>query len=869
MTPTPRSCRFGRHEVRPAERRLLSDGRSVAIGARAFDMLVALLERRDRVVGREELFELVWPGLVVEENNLRQQVSALRKALGAGVVATVPGRGYRFALAVDEDGTLAAAAPGAQVAAHTNLPMNPGPLIGREDELAAVVELLAATAVLTVVGAGGVGKTRFAQEIARRTAGHYAHGAWFIDLAPVADPARVPAVVADVLGVRAEPERPLLDTLLVFLRARCLLLVLDNCEHLIDACARFADSVLHQCAGVRSLATSREPLGIGGETVWRMPSLRTAVIGALEPPGQLMRYAAIQLFVQRAKTASPAFVLSDGNAAAVVRICHDLDGIPLALELAAARIQSMHVEQVAERLHDRFRLLARGSRTALQRHQTLRSLIDWSHGLLSPSERALLRRLSVFAGGWTLAAAEAVCAGDGLAGEDVLEVLSHLVEKSLVLLDAQSSQPRYRLLETLRQYGLDKLAEAGEADSVRTAHLAFFAGLAAAMRPHFNGTDQLAWYGRTDADLDNLRSAIGWSLWPDRVDVGFAIVHALHKYWYQRMYWKEAVAWNERLVAASDDAAAPTWRRAQSLYVSAMLIGNFDTEASLRLSHECLSMSHELDYAEGMSWACGWIGYIESRSRRPETKRLFDDSLRLARAITDPHGARMAIVNSLICYAGYASLMGRYTNAEALLHECETETRAMGGDPLYVGHCRALLGNMSVRQGDLDRANDLLAESLLLYREIDSQFDVAGILSQQGFLALRRGDPAAALDLFLQSLPHHRDYPASPWAAKGLAHLVIANTACGRCSIAVQLAAALDARTHDDREPLRVPAEVAGQVASEYAEAVHQARATLDEVTFRSAYRAGSGMTMAQAIELALGKSQSDRRTAIREAFPE
>ena len=853
MTLNPPFFRFGRHEVRPAERRLLTDGQGVVLGARAFDMLLALLERRDRVVGRDELFELVWPGLVVEENNLRQQVSALRKVLGAGAVATVSGRGYRFALAAEGDVAMAATRAAAPASPpRGNLPLNLAPLIGREDELVAVVKLLATTSLLTVVGSGGVGKTRFAQEIANRTGGDYDDGAWFVDLAPVADAARVPAAVADVLGVRAEPERPLLDTVLGFLRARRLLLVLDNCEHLVVACARFADSVLRNCVHVRSVATSREPLGITGETVWRLPSLRTATIGANESPEQLMQYAAIELFVQRAKAALPVFALCDGNAAAVVRICHDLDGIPLALELAAARIQGMHVEQVAERLHDRFRLLARGSRAALQRHQTLRSLIDWSHDLLSPPERALLRRLAVFAGGWTLEAAEAVCASDDLAGEDVLEVLSHLVEKSLVQLDAQPGRPRYRMLETIRQYGLNKLDEAGEADAARTAHLAFFANLAAVMRPHFNGTGQLAWYSRADADLDNFRSAIDWSLWPDRVDVGFAIVHALHKYWYQRMYWREGVAWNERLAAAAGSEAAPTWRRAQSLYVSAMLIGNFDTAASLRLSRECLAMSLALDYVEGASWAYGWIGYIESRSRRPQTKQLFDDSLRLARAITDPHGARMAIVNSLICYAGYQSLMGRTSDAEVLLRECETETQVLGGDPLYLGHCRALLGNMAVRQGDFVRANRLLAEGLALYEEIDSQFDVAGILSQQGFLALRRGDAAAALDLFMQSLPHHRDYPASPWAAKGLAHLVIASAACARWGIAVQLAAALDARTHVEAAPLRAPGEVAGQVASEYVRAVHRARDALGGAAFDSAYRAGSELTMAQAIEMAL-----------------
>ena len=446
MSSVP-TYRFGRFQVLPERRSVLVDGRPASLGARAFDMLVALIERRDRVVGGNELFDLIWPGLVVEENNLRQQVAALRRLLGVEAIVTVAGRGYRFALRVDDEQPNApdasrsdAAAPGGCAGVPNNLPLNLPALIGREAALETVVNLLARTRLLTLVGAGGVGKTRLALEVADTLRSVYKDGVWFVELAPVADPAFVPRTVASALGVHEEPGRPLHDTLLDILRRRELLIVLDNCEHVVEACARWAEEVMHASAGTRTLATSREALGIAGETAWRVPSLRTADPNANPAEEELMGYAATQMFVQRAVAASPTFCLSQANAAAVASICHQLDGIPLALELAAARLKAMRVEQVAERLRDRFTLLTRGSRTALQRHQTLRSLIDWSHELLSEPERVLMRRVSVFAGGWTLEAAEAVCSGDGLATEEVLDLLTHLVEKSLVGLDDQSDR---------------------------------------------------------------------------------------------------------------------------------------------------------------------------------------------------------------------------------------------------------------------------------------------------------------------------------------------------------------------------------------------------------------------------------------------
>jgi non-specific serine/threonine protein kinase len=850
---TPSSPRFGRFELRPAQRSLLVDGRRAALGARAFDMLMALIERRDRVVSGAELFELVWPGLVVEENNLRQQVAALRKLLGTEALVTVPGRGYRFALPLDGDAAdaqIRAAAPAVESAAGpNNLPLNLPALIGREAELATVLELLAGTHLLTLVGAGGVGKTRFALEVAGAASGSYQDGVWLVELAPVADPALVVRSVAGVLDVHEEPGRPLIDTLLDFLRRRELLIVLDNCEHLIEACSRLAEEVLHTSAASRTLATSREALGIAGEVAWRVPSLGTAAPSAGASAEQLMRYAATRLFVQRAIAALPAFRLTQDNAAAVGRICHQLDGIPLALELAAARVKAMRVEQVAQRLDDRFALLSRGSRTALQRHQTLRSLIDWGHELLSESEQMLLRRLSVFSGGWTLEAAEAVCSGGGVARDDVLDLLTRLVEKSLVVLDDESAEARYRMLETIRQYAFDKLHASDEADAIRTRHLAHFVDFAEAIRTKLIGQQEWRWNRVADVELDNYRAALAWSLKPGHAEFGLHLINALHRYWYQNMHWKEIGDWIERLGTRSDSDGPPTPERARSLYVSAMLATNFDPPAGRRLCEECLALSRPLGYVEGIAWSLAWIGYIDTRRRDPATAELFAESLRLGRCIEDPWRRAMLLTQSLTCYAGYEALMGRDESAEAMVRGCDAENEKIGNSILYRAHCRALLGNMATRRGEFERAEKLLAESLALYRAIGSSFDIGGSLAQLGFLALREGHSTRALELFREGLPLHRNYPMSPWVTKSLAHLLIAFAACERWTVAAQLAGVVGGA---DGQTSAAPPDLSGRAARSYEEAVADTRAALGEPTFRNQSEEGRQLTREQAIELAL-----------------
>jgi len=833
----------------------------MSLGARAFDLLQALIEKHDRVVSRDELLELVWPGLVVDENNLRQHVSALRKALGPAAVVTVPGRGYRFGLALEDASTSIAEADAAAAlvgrnrgGALDNLPQNMSSLIGREADLGAVIDLLGATRLMTLVGAGGVGKTRLALEVAKTAAPDYPDGVWWVELAPVADPSLLSGTVASVLDVHEEPGRPLLDTLLDFMRHRRVLIVLDNCEHLIESCARFAEQALLHTSGPRILATSREALNIAGETAWRLPSLRTADPGTSRSPEALLEYAASRLFVQRSTAASSTFRLTPENVGAVAMICHQLDGIPLALELAAARIGAMRVEQVAERLQDRFALLTRGNRTALQRHQTLRSLIDWSHGLLTEPERALLRRLAVFAGGWSLEAAESVATDALLPPEEVLDLLTHLVEKSLVVLDGQSAEPRYRLLETIRQYAMEKLNLSGEASAVRQQHLIYFVDLADTIRPMLTRQEQLRWHERAETELDNLRVALHSAVLPGNAKLGLRLFSSLTRFWYKNMHWKEMVGWQERLgECCRRDGHERSVCYARSLYGSAMLATNFDPAIGRTLCSECLELSRSIEFDEGVAWALMWIGYIDTRRHDAATALLFAESLERGRRIEDPWRRAFLLAQMLICYAGYEAQMGRDESAEAKVAECEAEIAKIGGDKLYVGHGRALLGTIAIRRGEFERANHLLVESLALYRAVESKFDVAGSLAQQGFLALRRNEPERALSLFKESLPLHRNYPTSPWVTRGLAQLLIAFAAAKQWGVAARLAGALGEASSDDAEGTVAPPELSGRVRQAFKEGLESTRVALGDSDFSNEIQTGHRMTREQAIDFALG----------------
>jgi predicted ATPase len=442
-------------------------------------------------------------------------------------------------------------------AVANNLPAPLTPLIGRERDLAALTDLLQQPSIrlVTLVGMGGMGKTRLALHLAGELAGHYTDGVRLIELAALSDPSLLPQAVVAALGLREASGQPLDQVFARELRAKHLLLVLDNCEHLADACRLLAEQLLRICPGLTILATSREVLQITGERVWPVPALATP--GIEVATRELLSYESIQLFVERASAANPAFALHTPNAPAVAQICRRLDGIPLAIELAAARLRHLTVEEIAARLDDRFELLTAGSATAVPRQRTLRTAIDWSYSLLSPAEQALLRRLAVFAGGWTLQAAEAVASEWSIENEElrndhgieqfsmlnspfsILELLSQLVDKSLLIVDQRHDTARYRLLETMRAYAHERLADADELDVARERYLAYFVQLAEEAEPHLFAADQIAWLERLALEHDNLRAAIDFAMERADAPTALRLVTALRSFWYTRGHYDE------------------------------------------------------------------------------------------------------------------------------------------------------------------------------------------------------------------------------------------------------------------------------------------------------------------------------------------
>ncbi len=410
-----------------------------------------------------------------------------------------------------------------------NLPAQLSSFIGRENEIAQLQRAMQMTRLLTLIGAGGAGKTRLSLRLAEHLLDAFPDGVWFIELARLSDPALIPQTIATTLGLRDEAGN-LAQTLKNYLERKALLLVFDNCEHLIDAAAQWAETLLQAAPKLKIVASSREGLNLAGEQVFHVPSLPLPEGERVITPDGLTQSAAARLFIERAMTANDHFRVTEQNAQAIAQICRRLDGIPLAIELAAARVKALSVEQIAARLDDVFRLLSGGSRTAMLRQQTLAAAMDWSYNLLSKPERALLQRLAVFAGGWTLDAAEQICAGDEIESFDVLDLLTQLVNKSLVVAEnSADGAARYRFLETLRQFARYRLYEAEAVEAVSDKHLDFFVAFAETARAHLRGPEQIEWLARLDAEHDNLRAALTWAISenPTRAAQAFRLTGAL------------------------------------------------------------------------------------------------------------------------------------------------------------------------------------------------------------------------------------------------------------------------------------------------------------------------------------------------------
>jgi non-specific serine/threonine protein kinase len=745
-TPSLVSYRFGTFELQPEERRLLSGGAPVTMGPRAFDLLVTLVERHGRLITKDELLERVWPKVVVEENALQTQISALRKILGAAAIATVSGSGYRFTLNV----TLAAAEPQNKLPTKHNLPQPLTSFIGREKEMAQIRLLLSRTRLLTLTGAGGCGKTRLAIQVGQAMLESHPEGVWFVDLATLAEPSLVARTVAAALGLKEQQGKTLAQTIAQRLAATRPLLVIDNAEHLAETVAALVDELLSHCERVIFLVTSRQPLALPGELAYRVPSLSVPDPEQDATPQRLAAFDSVRLFVDRARLQRPHFMVTAEIALAVASICHQLDGIPLAIELAAPRLRSMSVQEVNRRLDQRFGLLTTGPRTALYRQRTLRAMIDWSYDLLSQAEQALLCRASVFAGGWTLEATERVCVDEGEDPAAALALLSSLADKNLVQAEEQDGATRYRMLETVRQYASNRLDDGGSSVDWHARHFDYHLALAQEISPRLLEGDPRALLDRLETEHDNLRAAWAWSAGPAGEALrGLKLAVALGRFWSLRGHHGEGLAVLEQAIEATRGMAATTERAAALHSAAVFLLMRGSLERARVFLEESLAIWREIGHLESVANVLVAFGILAAqRADYAAARASFEESL----ALHERLGVADKIPDDLSHLGSLAAGLEEFDSARAF-HEKSLALRRERADRWGVAASLHNLATVAVAAGQHEQARARSDEALAIAREIGDPRLIARCGIVRGDLANLQGDVAAAAALLRGCLP--------------------------------------------------------------------------------------------------------------------
>jgi predicted ATPase/class 3 adenylate cyclase len=680
-----------------------------------------------------------------------------------------------------------------------NLPRQLTSFVGREQEIAQVKRGLSTAYLVTLTGTGGAGKTRLALQVAADLLDQFPDGVWLAQLAPLSEPTLVPKAVASALGIPEQPGRPLTETVVAYLRPRAPLLLLDNCEHLLQACANLAHALLQTCPNLRILATSREQLGTTGELTYRVPSLSLPDLTHPPPLEALTQYEAVRLFFDRASAIAPEFIVTSKNARAVTQICRRLEGIPLAIELTAARVKVLTMEQIAARLEDGFRLLTGGGRMALPHHQTLRATMDWSYALLSEQERTAFRRLSVFAGGWSVDAAEAVCAGGGIDATSILDLLTSLVDKSLAIVEERHGLAWYRLLATVREYASERLVEANEAHMVRRNHSNWYITLAEEVEPKLRGPDQVRWLDRLEDEHDNLRGALDFCKGEgDGADRAARLASALRWFWSFRGHFREGRA---QLEAIMERGPSPILQ-VKVLVALTPLVNYQDHVRAIALAETGLVLCRENGDVKNSAYL----------------------TLELAEA---------------------AGRQGQYERALELGNQCVNIGRALD-DGLLLGAAFRMLGLVSLQRGCPEDAVPFYEESLALAETRGEPRSIGMALGNLGFSALDQGDSHRAAAYFTDAMRWTREL-ADPFL---FAQLFWAFGYIASIQERYQRAARLLAVAEASREKIGYQRTPLRRV--QYARSVAATRAAFGEAAFAAAWAEGQAMTLEQAIEYAL-----------------
>jgi predicted ATPase/DNA-binding CsgD family transcriptional regulator len=753
---------------------------------------------------------------------------------------------------------------------HPNhLPIALSNFIGRGREIVEVEQLLRSTRLLTLTGPGGCGKTRLALQVAGQLLPDLHSDAWLTEFGPLADAGLVPQAVALALGVNEQPGRSLTETLVSCLESRKALLVFDNCEHLVAACAQLADALLRACPQLRILATSRETLNLAGETVWVVPPLSLPVPQPWRGPATsqeafpvYQHSEAVRLFVDRATAASPSFTLTPHNGPWVAEICRRLEGMPLAIELAAARVRALSVQQIAERLEHRFHLLVGGSRMAPPRQQSLEATLDWSYALLSPSEQTVLQRLSVFAGGWTLEAAEAVCPGGEVTPGEVVNLLSQLVDKSLVQARPTAGATRYRLLETIRQYAARGLAEAGEERSWRDRQLDFFVDWADTAERGRAGPDHFAWLSPFDAEHDNLRSALTWSLESEHnAGRGLRLAGVMADFWLLHGYHSEG---RLRLMAALAQVGSGkpenTVARARALRNAGNLaVLQSDYPAARALVRASLELCQPMGPAGQLGLARSLQGLGDVDMEEGNYTAALSVYLEALTIFQQLHETRDQI--QTLTMMGWVQMRaGDYQRAADTLDESLTQCRGLGDQGLFA-QALAGRGELAVRQGLYPQAATLLEESLDLRRALGEQWGIAISLGSLGWVALRQHDFKRMRERLSESLSirvETGDAGGSAWCLEKLAEAALLQgqaVPAARRVAYFQRAARVFGAAATLRARLNAMMDSVDQ--PEFERRLAELRAALGQEGFAGAWAKGGAMTLEQAADDALAEPES------------